>query len=188
MGKSKIRYIARCIRNYFNNVISRKWNVHYTSDVKISSDISRDIIVGANSYIGKGAYITSNVKVGNYVMIATDVSIVGGDHNYGVIGTPMVYSGRPQIKKTIIGNDVWIGHRVIIMAGCEIGDGSIIAAGSVVTKNIPSCVIYGGCPAKKIKDRFSSDQEVDMHLESINGKVIHGFNPPLKNEVRHNAN
>ena len=68
---------------------------------------------------------------------------------------------------TIIGNDVWIGHGVIVVGPVEIGNGSIIAAGSVLTKDVPPCEIWGGVPAKKIKDRFASEEEKKLHLDAI---------------------
>ena len=67
----------------------------------------------------------------------------------------------------IVETDVWIGTGAIILGGVKIGSGSIIAAGSVVTKNIPSCEIWGGVPAVKIKDRFDSQEEKEFHLECI---------------------
>ena len=65
----------------------------------------------------------------------------------------------------IIEDDVWIGHGAIILAGVQIGKGSIVAAGSVVTKDIPPCEIWGGNPAKKIKDRFDSEEAKIKHIE-----------------------
>lgn len=62
----------------------------------------------------------------------------------------------------------WIGHGAIILAGVRIGKGSIVAAGSVVTKNIPPCEIWGGNPAKKIKDRFDSEEAKIKHIEWLN--------------------
>ena len=57
----------------------------------------------------------------------------------------------------MIGDDVWIGTNAIILNGTNIGDGSVIGAGSVVTKDIPCYEIWGGIPAKKIRDRFSNE-------------------------------
>lgn len=61
-------------------------------------------------------------------------------------------------KKTIIGNDVWIGARAIILSGVKIGDGAIIAAGAVVTKDVEPYTIAGGVPAKPIRKRFTDEQ------------------------------
>lgn len=62
-----------------------------------------------------------------------------------------------SLKKTIIGNDVWTGRNVTIMAGVKIGNGAIIGAGAVVTKDVPDYAIVAGVPAKIIKYRFSED-------------------------------
>ena len=74
---------------------------------------------------------------------------------------------RGSTEKTVVGNDVWIGQGVIVMSGVKIGDGCIIGAGAVVTKNVPSCEIWGGNPAKKIKDRFFSIKDKELHLKLI---------------------
>ena len=64
----------------------------------------------------------------------------------------------PNRGDTLIGNDVWIGHKATIMAGVQIGDGAIIAAHSLITKNVEPYAIVGGNPAKEIRKRFSSEQ------------------------------
>lgn len=66
---------------------------------------------------------------------------------------------------TRIANDCWIGHVAIVLAGVPIGDGSIIAAGSVVTRDVEAYFIYAGVPAKKIKPRFASESDLKKHLE-----------------------
>jgi len=99
-------------------------------------------------------------------MLAPEVSIVGGDHNIDEVGVPMCFSGRPLMPETIIGDDVWIGHRVIVMAGVKIGDGAIVAAGSVVTKDIPPFSIVRGIPAKHMKYRFN-EEEWGVHIEAL---------------------
>jgi acetyltransferase-like isoleucine patch superfamily enzyme len=132
--------------------------------VKISSGISTDIMVGKFSYIGRGADICPKVIIGNYSMLATNVSILGGDHNFNVIGTPVIFSGRPKLETTYIGNDVWIGTKVIVMSGIKIGDGAIIGAGSVVTKDVEPCTIVAGVPAKLIRYRFNK-QDTLKHLK-----------------------
>lgn len=110
--------------------------------------------------------ICPKVTIGNFTMIAYNVLILGGDHNYKVAGVPTIFAGRDVIKPTIIGDDVWIGAGSIIMSGVTIGDGSIIAAGSVVTKDVEPYCIYGGNPAKKIKDRFS-EEEKQTHIKML---------------------
>ena len=65
----------------------------------------------------------------------------------------------------VIGNDVWIGYEAVIMAGVHIGNGAIIAARAVVTKDVPPYTIVGGVPARPIRKRF--DEEVIQELETL---------------------
>ena len=178
MLKKQIRYL----RNLLQNLITARFSIHTTSDVKIFSDISRDISVGRNSYIGSGSTISLGVKIGSYTMLATETSILSGDHLFDKVGLPIVYSGRPILKPTIIGNDVWIGHRCIILGGVTIGDGAIIAAGSVVTKDIPPCSIFGGVPAKFIKWRFEDPEQRMTHNKLIL-KYKENNLPPSKKSI-----
>lgn len=161
--KDFLRFIKR---KFFINWYGLK-NVHpkflATRGLK---NVSRDIHAGAYSYIGPGCIIYPNVSIGNYTMLANDVYIIGGDHNYKTAGIPSIFNGRDSNKKTVIGSDVWIGARSTIMTGVTIGDGVIIAAGSVVTKDLDSFGIYGGIPAKKIKERFSPNER-EIHIEML---------------------
>lgn len=125
--------------------------------------ISKDLKAGKFGLIGYNSYICPNVEFGNYVLIAPEVSILGGDHTYEQAGIPIIFGDRPKVPRTIIEDDVWIGRRVIINAGVKIGKGSIIAAGSVVTKDIPDYSIVGGVPAKLIKRRFEDKIEIETH-------------------------
>ncbi len=85
-------------------------------------------------------------------MMAPEVAIIATNHNYDRIDIPMNQQG--EINKTIeIGDDCWLGYRSIICAGVKIGKGSIVAAGAVVTKDVPPYSIVGGIPAKVIKTR-----------------------------------
>lgn len=130
------------------------------------ASISKDFCAGAYSYVGGRSTICPKVTIGNFTMLAHDVMILGGDHNYKVAGIPTVFAGRDETRPTNIGDDVWVGAGSIIMAGVTIGDGAIIAAGSVVTKNVEAYCIYGGTPAKKIKERFS-DEERQKHIAML---------------------
>lgn len=100
-------------------------------------------------------------------MLANNISIIGGDHNFNQTEMPMIFSGRGVLESTIIGKDVWVGAYSRIKAGVSIGDGSIIAMGSVVTKDLEPFSIYGGVPAKKIKDRFNSLRDTNLHKEML---------------------
>jgi acetyltransferase-like isoleucine patch superfamily enzyme len=96
-------------------------------------------------------------------MLAPRVGIVGGDHRYDQPGIPMVFSGRPEQKSTIVEDDVWIGYRATILSGVRIGRGSLVAAGAVVTRDVPPYEIHAGVPAQKVRDRFSSAEDREQH-------------------------
>jgi acetyltransferase-like isoleucine patch superfamily enzyme len=152
--------------------------VDSTNDIQNPIDISKDLIMGQYCFIGRNAWICPNVTIGNYVMIAPECAILGGDHRYDIPDQPIIYSGRPKTKKTFIKDDVWVGYRVIINAGITIGEGAIIAAGSVVTKDVESYTIVGGNPAKKIALRFSLSQQ-DIHKEMLKKHPFPGdYNQP----------
>jgi acetyltransferase-like isoleucine patch superfamily enzyme len=113
---------------------------------------------GDNVYIGQYSYIGPNTEIGNFCMLSDYINIIGEDHVFNKVGTPIILSGVPTpMKKTIIEDDVWIGHGVTIMKGVKIGEGSIIAANSVVTKDIEPYSINAGIPTKQIKMRFDSE-------------------------------
>lgn len=126
-----------------------------------------DIEAGLGTY---GCFTTNfrpHVRLGNYCSIAPGVQRLVGNHPYDTISTyPLFFNtsfgaiDEPYYcEHTLeIGNDVWIGVNAIITGNCErIGDGAIIGAGAVVTKNIPDYAIVAGCPAKVIKYRFDED-------------------------------
>ena len=93
------------------------------------------------------------LDIGNNVMCGPEVITYTNSHKFDSVTIPMCEQGYTTSKKIRIGNDVWIGARVIILPGITIGDGSIIGAGSVVTKNVPNYSIVAGNPAKIIRYR-----------------------------------
>ena len=134
MNKLSIRYIYRSIKGkYFRFKYGLK-SVHPTFYMGGKSIIHSDLVAEEFVYIGKGCTIAPKVKIGKYTMLAPNVKILGGDHIYNKPDTPVIFSGRPDMPSTIIGQDAWIGANVLIMAGIQIGNGSIIAAGSVLQK------------------------------------------------------
>ncbi len=113
----------------------------------------RNIRIGNRSGIGKRANIQGPLIIGDCVMMGPEVMIYTRNHESSQTNIPMIDQGETDAQEVTIGNDVWIGARVIILPGVSIGDGCIIGAGSVVTKNIPPYSIVGGVPAKIIKSR-----------------------------------
>ncbi len=137
--------------------------------------------LGSNIYIGHNSRISvSEVIIGDFTMLASNVAIVGDDYDYSVLGTPMIMSGKEfgktSQKPVIIGKDVWIGHGAVIMAGVKIGDGSIIAANCVVTKDVGQGEIVGGVPARLIKYRFPNRNSLLKHLSTISKIDINLWN------------
>jgi len=131
-----------------------------------------NISIGNNFYIGKYSQIECDAIIGNNVIFANCVALVGRyDHFYHQIGTQIRlasqihdsdYNWKGLDSKVIIVDDVWVGYGAIIMSGVKIGKGSIIAAGSVVTKDTEAYSIVGGNPAKFIKYRFT-ENEIKQH-------------------------
>jgi virginiamycin A acetyltransferase len=115
-------------------------------------------------------------SIGSFCSIAKNVSITGWNHPYTYITTsPIAYhptrgfvnkeeleqSFYDKNKKVVIGNDVWIGDNVTILPSVKIGNGSVIGAGAVVTKDVPDYAIVAGVPAKVVKYRFN-DKEIEI--------------------------
>lgn len=160
-----------CKRKYIRHVYGLK-NVHKTFNIGGFCSISKDFIAGEYAYVGKGCLIYPGVSAGRYTMIAPNVQIIGSDHNYDIPGTPATFSGRPKLAKTFIGRDVWIGANSIIFVGVTIGDGAIVGAGSIVTKDVAPFAIVAGVPARFIKNRFDQDADRQMHLQMLDGPVL----------------
>ena len=146
----------------------RRWkhklrNVHRTFYMAPGSHVSSDLQAREFSYIGPGCMIGPHVELGPYAMIGPRVCVVGGDHVFDQPGTPIIFSGRPLLKSTIIEADAWIGCGAILLVGVRIGRGAIVAAGAVVTKDVPPYEIHGGVPARRISDRFAAAGARDAH-------------------------
>lgn len=127
------------------------------------------------SKIGKYTYVSARssviyADVGSFCSIAAGVAIGGGAHDIDAVSTSPVFNkGRnvfgcnlgnvefSPFKVTTIGNDVWIGNRALVLQGVTVGDGAIIGAGSVVTKDVEPYTIVAGNPAKAIRRRFDDE-------------------------------
>lgn len=112
------------------------------------------------------------LKIGKYCSIASGaVFLLGGNHTHRADWISVYPFAGTSLKSyeskgdTVIGNDVWVGMEAMIMPGVKIGNGAVVAARSVVTKDIPPYTVVGGNPAKVIKKRFS-DEEIEI-LERI---------------------
>nr|WP_318487238.1 acyltransferase [Photobacterium leiognathi] len=92
------------------------------------------------------------VKIGNRVLIGYRTQILSSNHNIPSVKQPIFGAGH-SYSKVVIEDDVWIGANCIILPGVHIGEGAVIGAGSVVTKDVKAFSIYGGNPAKLIRHR-----------------------------------
>ena len=110
------------------------------------------IVLGNGSGLGVNCLVHGPLVIGNNVMMGPDVVILTHSHNIDRVDVPMGQQGS-WVRKVTIGNDVWIGMRSIIMPGITIGDGAIIGAGAVVTKDVPDYAVVGGVPARIIRFR-----------------------------------
>ena len=113
----------------------------------------RHIMIGDNSAVGFNARIGGKVTIGRDVMMGHDCIIWTLNHAFDRMDIPMTEQGLQPEEPIIIGDDVWIGMRAIILPGVKVGSHAIIAAGAVVTKDVPEWAVVGGVPAKVIKTR-----------------------------------
>lgn len=144
-----------CIKkNGRSTIVRLDKNSKLTTKGDFSFYYDGDIIVfeGGELELGSG-FFNSNIKIrcknkikiGNNVSISHDVTIMDSDaHNIN-------YTGYKMTQPITIGNNVWIGSRAMILKGVNVGDGAIIAAGAIVTKNVPSNTLVAGTPARVIK-------------------------------------
>lgn len=133
--------------------------------------------LGAFSYVSGASRDTLKMRVGRYCSIARGVNVVSGNHPIEAVSTNPFFYGhyhskhlpdvvnrleQPGFSRDLghvdIGHDVWIGGYCVLKGGIKIGTGSVIAAGSVVVKDVPPYTIMGGNPAKPIRPRFDEDQ------------------------------
>lgn len=118
-----------------------------------------DLQIGKHSALGPNFHVQqTRLRIGDYVMMAPDVLILGGGHRFSDLSKPIGEQGKLAASELVIGNDVWIGQRVIILGKVgRIGNGVVIGAGAVVTRPVPDYAIVGGNPAKILGYRKAPD-------------------------------
>lgn len=127
-----------------------------TIDVGRKVKLSPRLTIGNHSGIGDRCYFQGEVHLGDYVMMAPECAFIAVNHNYSDVSKPMGMQGSAELPITV-GNDVWFGYRSTVLGGVHIGNGVVVAAGAVVTKDVPDYAIVGGVPAKVI--RYRTDKE-----------------------------
>jgi len=117
-----------------------------------------DLELGNNCRLSRGTWILGPVVMGDDVQIAADVTIIAYNQGHDV-GKPVGQQGSLPPAPVVIGDDVWIGTRAIILPGVRVGNHTIVGAGAVVTKNVADWTIVAGNPAKLIRDRRHSKKD-----------------------------
>lgn len=127
-------------------------------NIEQNAYFSSKVSLGDYSGIGVNAKIHGTCEIGDYVMMGEDCTVITRNHRHDRTDIPMMKQGFEQEQPVYIGNDVWIGDKVTILAGVHIGDGCIIGAGAVVSRDIPPYAVAAGVPAKVIKYRKNPEQ------------------------------
>lgn len=162
---------------YFLNTIEKKENVVLSgfsrglqnvtfegkNAVPDRCSFSGNIKIGYATTLGYNNLLVGNITIGKYCQLGADVALHASNHPMNHMTTYInqnLFNGElktlKQENKITIGNDVWIGHGVIVVGNVTIGNGAILAAGSVVTKDVKPYTVIAGVPAKEIKKRFSA--------------------------------
>jgi len=158
-------YKFRTKNKFANNLFETGLKIEYPKNVRISSNsyfgLNCKIYACESSIVEIGKYVSFNsnvminargvgkILIGNNVLIGPNVVLRCNNHNYQDTSTPIINQGMTK-GVIIIEDDVWISSNCVILPNCTIGEGSIVAAGAVVTKDIEPYSIVGGIPAKKI--------------------------------------
>jgi len=170
-----LKYILGFFNNFFKKRVSFFCLIDHSSEVSKKTRINYlskivNSTVDSYTYIGPFSQVVC-ADIGKFCSIASNCNIGLATHSMNNISTSPIfttvrngtgyswtsYNNYDQVRRVIIGNDVWIGTRVIILGGVHVGNGAIIGAGSIVTKDIPDFAIAAGVPAKVIKYRFDND-------------------------------
>lgn len=192
----KIPIVRQIYREYEKSLFQKQWkakNTHNFTSVGDRTFPIDNVNVGKYSYgllTIQSLYEQPNEKlnIGNFVSIAPGVQfLMGVNHQLNTITTYPLYSRFIQYDKIDasskgeinIGDEVWLGTNALIMSGVTIGKGAIVAAGSIVTKDIPPYHIYGGNPAKLIKPRFTDEiikelldfNLLDIQIEKVKNNI-----------------
>jgi acetyltransferase-like isoleucine patch superfamily enzyme len=182
--KYRMKYLLGLLKFFFFKKVSLLSFITPDSVISKKARINRYVkiyhsSINDYSYIGKNTSLIFT-SVGKFCSISSECSIGAAKHTLLKLSTSPIFTEcingtgyswvtsnivEPYSDKVIIGNDVWIGIRVTIVGNVKIGNGAVIAAGAVVTKDVPPYAIVGGVPAKIIRYRFPA--EIVQKLQKI---------------------
>lgn len=176
-------YLKGTLKNIFNPGVPFFTAIDGFSTVDKKARVGRKCKVyhsslGAYSYIGRGTQLIY-ASIGKFCSISGNVLIGMGHHTLSYLSTSPIFTEKNNgighswtdresllpYKPVTIGNDVWIGTRAMVLGGVTIGDGAVIGAGAIVTKDVPPFAIVAGVPARIVRYRFS--EEIIARLEDM---------------------
>ncbi|MDY3360264.1 MAG: acyltransferase [Clostridium celatum] len=161
IGKKSVIWSVPTISGYLNKIVIGD-ECCIDQKVRIIVNKEGSLVIGNNTLISANVNLNSgvgNIKIGNNVMIAANSYIINNDHD--IYGNLSPKKSGHITKDIIIEDNVWIGANCIVLKGVKIGEGAIIAAGSVVTKDIKPYSINVGSPCKTIKNRFDKNSLIN---------------------------
>lgn len=143
--------------------IHRPWSVDLGTRLVLENGVALKLVspeaslkLGESTFVGRGSEfdVLGSMSIGSHTLIAPYCFVT--DHNHGVLSDQRIDEQPCKVEPVRIGNDVWLGTRVVVLPGVSIGDGAVVAAGAVVTRDVPAGAIVAGVPAKIIRFRGQS--------------------------------
>ncbi|MGE4283444.1 MAG: DapH/DapD/GlmU-related protein [Clostridia bacterium] len=151
-AKSIRRFLCKSIFDSTGTGINIEHGVFFGNGTGIS--------IGTDSGLGLNCRVQGPLFIGKNVMMGPDVLIYTRNHNIDRTDIPMIKQGNTQAELVVIEDDVWIGARAVVLPGVRIGEGAVVAAGAIVTKDVEPYTIVGGNPARKIKSRKEKEESI----------------------------
>lgn len=150
----RLDFVKRLRGRYYSGLLANAGtNLKIAQGVRINNPPM--VSVGDHCYLGDSVQLyawNEHITIGNHVLIAAGVRMITRKHGFADVELPMSEQGYDNAP-IVIGDDVWIGFQAVILSGVTIGQGSIVGAGAVVTKDVEPHSIVGGVPARLIRKR-----------------------------------
>lgn len=156
LPRSDYSAISKKIRWIYASLILESNGKH--TNIEQGAVFNGNCTLGDYSGIGVKCELNGKVTIGKYVNMGPEVVFYTINHSTDRVDIPMQKQGFTLEKEIIVGNDVWFGRRAIILPGVHIGDGAVIGAGAVVSKDVPPYAVVVGNPAKIVKFRNTREE------------------------------